>query len=397
MSHTKCSGLMFTSAVFATAFMLSSASVFAQSAQDMQIAANLPPLDAPKTAADVNAPSALQARMDAQQREIDELKAMVTKLQATIAGMSQPVASTQPVLPPATPTNPVVPPVTWERSQTGSGGGAGGAGSTGGTVKLEASYRAPRELLPDIGQIGAEVGLFLGGSMNPYKDDAGFATGGYIDLPFKNFRSGKLSYEIMVGLQTAQTTQTSTSGVNILTNAVLNSYLGNTAASSTSPTSFLTGPLPITSTVQENSKVLTVAPMELKYTWTGMGRFRPYVVAGLGMYVWIGNDNNTSSFNAVTALGSLANAPVGSSTLGAVLNSILQGNQIGGLAPAAPQAVARGVPEGQGNLMFGGQYGAGFEVRVSPKYSIGLDVRRNQVEGTNASFTSFAFKQGLHW
>jgi hypothetical protein len=252
-------------------------------------------------------------------------------------------------------------------------------------------------LLPDIGHIGAEVGLFLGGATNPYKDNKGFATGGYIDLPFKNVAGGKLSYEIMIGMQRSKTQQTSTSGVNALVNAALNAYLGNTGANSTSPTSFLTSPLPITSTTQENSKLLTVAPVLLKYSLHDMGRFRPYVVAGLATYVWIGSNDNTQSFDAVKALGSLAGAPVGSSTLGATLNAILQGSQIGGLAPTSPELAARGVPHGQGNLMFGGQFGGGFEVRVTPKFSMGVDVRRNQVEGTNSSFTTFAFKQGLHW
>ena len=111
--------------------------------------------------------------------------------------------------------------------------------------------------------------------------------------------------------------------------------------------------------------------------------------------MWIGNENNSKTFNANTALGGLAGALVGSSTLGATLNSILQGSQIGGLAPASPESAARGIA--QGNLMFGGQFGGGFEYRVSPKLTMGIDVRRNQLEGANSSFNTFAFKQGLNW
>ena len=143
--------------------------------------------------------------------------------------------------------------------------------------------------------------------------------------------------------------------------------------------------------------MLTVAPVLLKYTAHNMGRFRPYVVGGLGMYVWIGSNDNTQSFNATTARGSLANAPVDSGTLAGTLNALLQGTQIGGLAPASPELAARGVPQGQGNILFGGQVGGGFEVRLSPKFSFGVDVRRNQLEGKNSSFNTFMFKQGLHW
>jgi len=117
----------------------------------------------------------------------------------------------------------------------------------------------------------------------------------------------------------------------------------------------------------------------------------------LGAYVWIGSDSNTKTFDANTALGALASAPVGTSTLGATLNLLLKGSQIGGLVPTAPELAARGVAHGQGNLLFGAQVGGGFEIRVSPKLSIGPDFRRNQVEGSNASFNTFAFKQGLHW
>ena len=387
MKSTKLMRLAMASGTLTVALILNSAVVFGQPAGTIQLAANR--AAAPGASGAVSTTlSALEERLDAQQQQIDELTALVSKLEAKLQDASAPTLSARaappsnsagngpsaaPVPAPAPPAPAPAPPVT------------------------AAAYRAPRELLPDIGHIGAEVGLFLGGATNPYKDNKGFATGGYIDLPFKNVAGGKLSYEIMIGLQRSKTQQTSTSGVNALVNAVLNSYLGNTGANSTSPTNFLTTPLPITSTTQENSKLLTVAPVLLKYSLHGMGRFRPYVVGGLATYVWIGSNDNTQSFDAVKALGSLAGAPVGNSTLGATLNAILQGSQIGGLAPTSPELAARGVPHGQGNLMFGGQFGGGFEVRVTPKFSMGVDVRRNQVEGTNSSFTTFAFKQGLHW
>ncbi len=378
-----------TNLVVVAGFFFTSAA-HAQNAEQIQLAANNIPAVSGSNAAQAElSASALKAQLEAQQMQINELKALVTQLNNRLAAMSEPIASGRPMLPPSSgspsfeaPTPDPAPPPT---------------PAPPAPAPAVATNAVPRELLPDIGHIGAEVGLFMGGATNPFKNDKGFSTGGFIDLPMKNFRGGKLSYEIMIGLQRSQTQQVTTSGVNVLANAIVNSYLGNTAGNATSLTTYLAGPLPITSAVQENAKVLTVAPALLKYSFTGMGRFRPYIVGGLGMYVWIGSDDNTASFNANTALGSLANASVAGTTLGNILNSLLQGSQIGGLAPGAPQLSARGVPQGQGNILFGGQYGGGFEIRVTPKYSLGFDVRRNQLEGSNSSFTTFSFKQGLHW
>ncbi|MGB8011721.1 MAG: hypothetical protein WCF68_08915 [Terriglobales bacterium] len=363
--------------------VIASVAGFGQTAAPVQIAANTAAPIVSKAIADVTpSANALQARIDAQQQEINKLTELVEKLQASLS----PVASTRPMLPNAS--------IGYLPDPSGSP-----SPSPSGSPNAAAGYTAPRELLPAIGQIGAELGFFVGGATNPYKDNTGFASGGYIDLPWKKVPGGKLSYEIMVGLQRSVTTQTSTSGVNVLVNTALNNYLYDAGLEELpSVTNYLAGPLPaLSQTVEERSKVLTVAPFELKYTVTTLGRFRPYVVAGLGGYVWIGSDNNVSSFNANTALGTLATLPVGTSTLGATLNALLQGSQIGGLAPTSPELAARGVPHGQGNVLFGGQIGGGAEVRVTPKLSFGFDVRHNQVEGRNASFNTFAFNQGLHW
>jgi opacity protein-like surface antigen len=367
------------------AVAITSIAAFGQATEPIQLAANTTPQTVSKPPAEL-APSAaaLQARIDAQQQEINRLTTLVEKLQTTL----QPIASAQPVWP------------------NGSVGYLPPAGTLSGSPApvpapepAATTSSTPRELLPDIGHIGAELGFFVGGATNPYKDNNGFATGGFIDLPWKNVPAGKLSYEIMIGLQRSTTTQTSTSGVNVLVNTALNNYLVAAGVESLPTlTNYLAGPLPaLSQTVQERAKVMTVAPFELKYTITKLGRFRPYGVVGLGAYVWIGSESNVGSFNANTALGSLANLAVGSSTLGNTLNALLQGSQIGGLAPTSPELAARGVPHGQGNLLFGAQVGGGFEFRVTPKLSWGADFRRNQVEGTNASFNTFAFKQGLHW
>ena len=372
-----------TSAMLLVVAAITSVTAFGQTAEPVQIAANTVAPIASRPVGDVTPTNALQARIDAQQQEINKLSALVERLQAIL----EPVASTQPILPNA------------RIGFLPDPAGSPSPSPSPAPPPASSGYTAPRELLPDIGHIGAELGFFVGGATNPYKDNTGFASGGYIDLPWKKVPGGKLSYEIMIGLQRSVTTQQTSSGVNALVNTALNNYLYAAGIETTLPsvTDYLTTPLPVTSIVQERSKVLTVAPFELKYTITKLGRFRPYAVAGLGAYVWIGSDNNTQTFNANTALGSLASLPVGTSTLGATLNAILQGSQIGGLAPTAPELAARGVPHGQGNVLFGGQIGGGAEVRITPKLSMGFDVRHNQVEGKNSGFNTFAFNQGLHW
>jgi opacity protein-like surface antigen len=364
--------------------VLVSAAGFGQTPQPVQIAANTVAPPPSKQTADITpTTSALQARIESQQQEINKLTALVEKLQATL----EPVASTHAVLPGSSIGFMPYP------------GGAPSPSPSPAPPPVSAGYTAPRELLPDIGQIGAQLGFFVGGATNPYKNNTGFASGGYIDLPWKNVPAGKLSYEIMIGLQRSVTTQTSTSGVNVVVNTALNNYLVEAGLEPLPTlTNYLAGPLPaLSQTVQERAKVLTVAPFELKYAVTKLGRFRPYAVGGLGAYVWIGSDNNASSFNANTALGSLAGLPVGTSTLGATLNALLQGSQIGGLAPTSPELAARGVPHGQGNIMFGGQVGGGVDVRITPRLSIGADFRHDFVEGKNSGFSTFAFKQGLNW
>lgn len=362
------------------------AAVFGQTAEPVQIAANTVTIQTQKPSGDISPSSnALQGRIDAQQQQIDQLNALIQKLQAAL----QPVASTRPMVP-----------------MTSIGFFPDASPSPSPSPVVSSESNPPRELLPDIGHIGAELGFFAGASTNPYKADKGFFTGGYIDLPWKKVPGGKLSYEIMIGLQRSVTTTQTTSGVNALVNTAINNYLTFAGVELPSLTNYLAGPLPITNTVQERAKVLTVAPFELKYTVTKLGRFRPYVVGGIGAYVWIGSDNNRGTFDAVSALNTygdqigisgLSDLPVGSSSLGATVNALLQGSQIGGLAPTAPELAARGVPHGQGNLLFGGQIGGGAEIRITPKLSIGVDFRHNAVEGKNASFNTFAFQQGLHW
>ncbi len=384
-----------TSAVLLVVAAIASVAAFAQTAAPIQIAANTVAPIASKPAGDVvPSANALQARIDEQQQEINKLTALVEKLQASLS----PVASARPIVPAAS----------IGYMPDASGSPSPSPSPSPAPPPVVSGYEAPRELLPAIGHIGAEVGLLEGVASNPYKDNDGFASGGFIDLPLKKVAGGKISYEIMIDLQRSNTSTTSTSGVNVLVNTAINNYLYNAGLIPLpNLTGYLAGPLnALAQPVEERSKVLTVAPVELKYTVTKLGRIRPYAVAGLGTYVWIGSINNAKSFNAVSELTTygtgigvpgLADLAVGNSTLGAAVNALLRGSEIGGLAPSSPESAARGAQHGQGNILFGGQAGGGAEFRVFPKLSIGVDVRRNQMEGKNAGFTTFSFTEGLHW
>ena len=60
------------------------------------------------------------------------------------------------------------------------------------------------ELLPDIGLIGAQVGIAGGASWNPFEVGRGIQAAGFVDLPLARLGRGKLSYEILVGLSDAR-------------------------------------------------------------------------------------------------------------------------------------------------------------------------------------------------
>lgn len=347
---------------------------------------------------DMNSSSdaALKARLDAQQREIDELKQIVKQLQAEALRSAnyQQHAFENAVYRPWNLRPPVLG-FASAPSLEGASGNSGAAASAPDPAPQPAPAPAPaeavasatpRELLPALGQIGAEVGFLVGGSQNPFKADNGFFSGGYIDVPVRDVPGGKLSWEIFISLQRTNTTVQTTSPVTVLVNAVANVELGTPPSLAN-----LFGPLPVTSTVQERMTVLSVVPAELKYTFMGLDRhrIRPYGLVGLGTYVTLTTQNNTNSFNAVSVLGpgALANE----------LNTLLQGPQIGGLVPAAPELRARGLPNGQGDARFGVQYGGGLEYRISPRLSLGFDYRRDHLEGINSGFGTFTFKQGLHF
>jgi len=157
------------------------------------------------------------------------------------------------------------------------------------------AYEPPPELVPEIGKIGAQIGLTLSRSFNPFKLDSGSYVGGYIDLPLidrPNWMHGKLSYEISVGMSQSNTTFNTTSNVAQVANLVVLDTL-NPNGGLTNVTQAVTGtgsaPFPVTTSNLTRLRLLEVVPFSFKYTTTALDRWRlrPYGVLGFGTYVTI--------------------------------------------------------------------------------------------------------------
>jgi hypothetical protein len=313
---------------------------------------------------------AMSLQLKAQQQEIDLLKEQVQKLEALLINVSKesvyPNIRTSPA-PAATTVNPT--PVNLPAPR----------------IRPAIEPKAANELLPGLGHIGAEVGLLIGGSQNPFKTNEGFFAGGFIDLPLKRMFGGKLSYEIMIGAQRTVSTQQSTSGVIALVNSAINTALGNPPGVGN-----LLSPLPVTNKVRERLTILTVVPASFKYTSLAFDKYnmRPYVVVGLGTYVGL-SSQKLVDFDAAKFVNNPA--------LANLLNALLNGAQVGGLAPISPELRSRGLSAGQGDFRFGLNAGGGVELRLSPKFSLGFDYRLNKIEGKNGTFSTFAAKPTVHF
>lgn len=268
-------------------------------------------------------------------------------------------------------------------------------------------YEMPPELVPDIGKIGAEVGLLLSGSLNPYHLNAGSFAGGFIDLPLYNaprWMPGKFSYEIMVGMSNSTTKLNTTSNVAQVANlAVLTAVNPNGGLTNVSQAVTGTGaaPFPVTTLTATRLRLLEVAPFSLKYTSTVLDRWRlrPYAVLGLGMYVTIHEQTPADTSNG---LGVRTNANLPPAILAAVeqlfggtspFGAPLVAGQIG----QSPQLEALGLPSGHGNLDYGLESAAGLEIRLTHGFSLGFDARFNRIAGTPGLLTTFGSRVGFHF
>ncbi|MEO8359822.1 MAG: hypothetical protein ABI672_07315 [Vicinamibacteria bacterium] len=226
----------------------------------------------------------------------------------------------------------------------------------------------PLELLPLIGRIGAEVGMQGGWSKNPYSLGSGAQGAGFINLPLKKLGSGVLSYEI--NLRFAR----STSDPITITNPV--AFVANLAATGRGDV----GPFPYRRSVRSVGSIFLVEPFGFKYALHSFGRFRPYLVAGVGVGVVITKEQPVSNDSAVFT---------GTSPFDADL--------IAGLVAQSSELAALGRPTGQGNIEVAGHAGIGFEYRVSNGFSLQTDYRFVKLSGGHASMQIANAGFGIHF
>lgn len=226
----------------------------------------------------------------------------------------------------------------------------------------------PLELLPTIGRIGAEIGAHGGWSRNPYGLGAGAQGAGFINLPLKKLGAGVLSYEI--SLRFAR----STSDPVTITNPI--AFVANLAATGRGET----GPFPYRRVVQSVGSIFLVEPVGFKYAIHSFGRFRPYVVAGVGVGVVITKEQ-----------------PLANESLAFTGTSPFDADLIAGLVAQSKELEALGRPTGQGNVEVAGHAGAGFEYRLTPGLSFQADYRFTKLSGRNASMQIASAGFGIHF
>ncbi len=275
-------------------------------------------------------------------------------------------------------------------------------------VASKPRFEMPPELLPEIGKIGAEVGVMLSGSSSPFKLNSGSFAGAYIDLPLfdrPRWLHGKVSYEISVGLSRSQTTFSTTSNVAQVANlAVLNTLnpTGGLANVQAAVTGTGSAPFPVTTSTETKLRLLQVVPFSLKYTPTALDRFRvrPYAIAGIGAYVTIHVQNPARGTPPSFGVRQDANLPP---SVLSTLNTLFAGQApfggplVAGQLSQSPELEARGLPGGHGNIDFGFQTGGGIAVRITRGLSLGFDARYNRISGTYGSFATYGSRIGVHF
>jgi hypothetical protein len=270
------------------------------------------------------------------------------------------------------------------------------------------SYQPPPELIPEVGKIGAEVGLLLGSASSPYQLNRGSLAAGFIDLPLFDkpaWLRGKISYEISVGLSQSNTTFKTTSNVAQVANLTVlsalnpNGGLQNVVAAVSGTGS---APFPVTASTLTRLRLLQVVPFSFKYTSTALDRWRlrPYALLGFGTYVTIHNQNPARGTPA--AFGVRPDADLSPDILN-VVNGLFGGKApfggplVAGQISQSPELEARGLPGGHGNLDLGFQTGGGVSIRLNRNFSFGFDARYNRIAGSNGSFATIGSRIGLHF
>jgi len=243
----------------------------------------------------------------------------------------------------------------------------------------EGGERGPEvhELLPDIGRIGAQVGVMAGASWNPYDVGRGIQAAGYVDLPLARAPGGKLSYEIVIALSDAD------SDPFTITDPL--AFVANLATGA-SPEEALLGPpgapFPVLRSVRTRLRLMEVSPFGLKYTVRKLDhvRLRPYAAAGLDFTVVITRQT-----------------PLRDESLAFTGTAPFDDPLIAGVVSQAPELTARGTPSGQGNIELGWHAGGGLEIRVARGLSLNLDYRFLRVGGENGRLHAVSSALGFHW
>jgi len=233
------------------------------------------------------------------------------------------------------------------------------------------------ELLPDIGKIGSQVGVLGGASWNPYEVGSGFAAGGFVDLPLRRAPGGKLSYEILLSLSSAESEPFFvTSAVAVVANLAAGASLD--AALAGPPRA----PFPVRREATTRLRLLEISPFALKWTITKFdeARIRPYVSAGLDFIIVISSQDPLRDESLIFTGTAPFDDPL-----------------IAGLLAQAPELTARGYPTGQGNIDWGFHGNAGFEVRLSKTLSLNADYRYVGIDGTKHSLHAASAALGFHW
>jgi len=243
--------------------------------------------------------------------------------------------------------------------------------------RVEDQGTAVLELLPALGRIGAQAGLLVGFSRNPYGVGSGVQAAGYLDVPVGRVAGGKLSYEILVDLSLAR------SDPFVITDPL--AYVANLAAGA-SPAAALAGPpgapFPVRRRVRTRLRLLEVTPFALKYTVTALDhlRMRPYLAAGADVVVVITRQT-----------------PEQDESLLFPGTSPFDGPLLGGLVSQAPELQALGIPTGQGDVEAGFHAGGGVELRLAKGLSLNLDYRLTGVGGASHRLHAFSSGLGIHW
>lgn len=352
------------------------------------------------------------SQQEAYEQKIRALEERVTRLEAVVAKLadresapatyfaahvsSAPVSSASSVpehdRPASTVPSPAPPALPETRAQPGQ----------------KTKFEMPPELVPEIGKIGAEVGLTLSGSLNPFKLNSGQFAGGFIDLPLfdrPHWLHGKLSYEISIGLSQSNTTFDTTSNVAQVANlAVLATVYPTRGIQNAQEAASGTGSAPFYTTMSTSTRLrlLEVVPFSIKYTSTAFDRLRlrPYVVLGFGTFVTIDSQNPARGTPPTYGLRPNADLPPevlallqqsfgGQAPFGATL--------VAGQISNSSQIVARGLPGGNGNIDFGLHAAAGITYRLTRDLSIGFDAQYNRIAGSNGGFTTLGSRIGLHF